>query len=117
MNWMALGVQRPGLVIGTAPVLSGFPGTGKSFLAHSYGHLWGAHYTAITHREHVTGRFNNHLASKRFVFIDEGIFGGDRREAGVIKTRITEDWMVFEAKGVDPTPSAPSRCGWAQPTS
>lgn len=102
VNWLALGVQRPGLVIGTAPVLHGFPGTGKGFLANAYGRLWGAHYTTITNQSHVSGRFNNHLFAMRFVFIDEGTFGGDRKHAGVIKTRITEPWMILEAKGVDP---------------
>jgi len=83
-------------------VLHGFPGTGKGFLANAYGRLWGAHYTTITNQSHVSGRFNNHLFAKRFVFIDEGTFGGNRKEAGVIKTRVTEPWMILEAKGVDP---------------
>jgi len=102
LNWMALGVQTPGAVIGTAPVLHGLPGTGKGFLANAYGRLWGRHYVTITHRDQVTGRFNAHLVGRRLVFIDEGTFGGDRREAGVIKTRITEPWVILEAKGVDP---------------
>ena len=102
LNWMALGVQQPGLVIGTAPVLLGAPGTGKGFVAHAYGRLWGAHYVSVTAREHVSGRFNAHLVAKRFVFIDEGIFGGDRREAGIIKGRVTEPTIMVELKGVDP---------------
>ncbi len=101
LNWMARGVQRPGLVIGTAPVLIGFPGTGKGVLAHAYGRLWGTHFITVTHAEHVTGRFSGHLFAKRFIFIDEGIFGGNRREAGVIKTRITDPLIVLERKGVD----------------
>ena len=101
LNWMALGVQQPGLVIGTAPVLIGFPGTGKGVLAHAYGRLWGAHFIPVTHAEHVTGRFSGHLFARRFIFIDEGIFGGNRRDAGVIKTRITDPVIVLERKGVD----------------
>lgn len=102
LNWMALGVQKPSLVIGTAPVLSGLPGTGKGFLANAYGRLWGPHYTAVTNPAHVTGRFNSHFFGMRFVFIDEGTFGGNRRDAGVIKTRVTEPEIILEAKGVDP---------------
>src|SRR5262245_19880970 len=78
LNWMALGVQKPGDPIGTAPVLHGLPGTGKGFLAHAYGRLWGRHYTTVTHQSHVSGRFNAHLFGKRFVFIDEGTFDGGR---------------------------------------
>jgi hypothetical protein len=101
LNWMALGVQQPALVIGTAPVFVGMPGTGKGFLANMYGRIWGEHYTTITQQKHVTGNFNAHLAAKRFVFIDEGTFGGDRAAAGVLKARITEPYFLLEAKGVD----------------
>ena len=101
LNWMALGVQQPGLVIGTAPVLMGFPGTGKGVLANAYGRLWGPHFITVTHAEHVTGRFSGHLFAKRLVFIDEGIFGGNRRDAGVIKTRVTDPLIILERKGVD----------------
>lgn len=102
LNWLALGVQQPGLVIGTAPVLSGLPGTGKGVLAHTYGSLWGRHYTSITQESHVAGRFNAHLFGRRFIFIDEGIWGGNRPDAGTIKTRVTEPYIMIEAKGVDP---------------
>lgn len=102
LNWMALGVQNPAEVIGTVPSLLGPPGTGKSVLAHGYGRLWGPHFVPVTQAEHVMGRFGGHLIAKRFCFIDEGIFGGDRRMAGVIKTRITEPKIILEQKGIDP---------------
>lgn len=78
------------------------PGTGKGILAHAYGALWGSHYVAVTHPEHVIGRFSGHLMSRRFVFIDEGTFGGNRKDAGTLKTRITEPMLMFERKGIDP---------------
>jgi len=102
LNWMAYGLQNRSTVIGTAPVLIGMPGTGKSILAHAYGRLWGAHYVVVTHPEHVIGRFSGHLMSKRFVFIDEGTFGGNKKDAGLLKTRITEPMLMFERKGIDP---------------
>lgn len=102
LNWLALGVQQPGSVIGTAPVLSGLPGVGKGVLAHAYGSLWGRHYTTITQESHVSGRFNAHLFGRRFIFIDEGMWGGNRQDAGTIKTRITEPYLMLEAKGIDP---------------
>ncbi len=101
LNWMALGVQRPGEVIGTTPVMRGLQGTGKSVFAKSYGALWGAHFITITHSDQVTGRFNSHFFGRRFVFIDEGIWGGNKKEAGIIKVRITEDYVMLEQKGVD----------------
>jgi Family of unknown function (DUF5906)/Primase C terminal 2 (PriCT-2) len=102
LNWFALGVQKPAELIGTALVFKGPPGTGKGIVAEIYGKLWGPHYISVTQASHVLGRFNAHLASKRVVFIDEGMFGGNRKEAGVIKTRVTESHVVLEQKGVDP---------------
>jgi len=102
LNWMALGVQKPGLVLGTAPVLRGLPGTGKGVLANAYGHLWGVHYVSITKDDHVSGRFNQHLEGRRFVYVDEAMFGGDRKNAGVIKTMLTEPRIMIEKKGIDP---------------
>jgi len=101
LNWMACGVQKPDEVLGTAPVLAGLPGTGKGVLANAYGRLWGEHYVSVTKEDHITGRFNQHFMGKRFVYIDEGMFGGDRRKAGVIKTMITEPRVMLEAKGMD----------------
>jgi hypothetical protein len=101
MNWMADGVQNRGDALGTAPVLIGTPGTGKGVLAHAYGRLWGSHFVSVTHPEHVIGRFSGHLLAKRFVFIDEGTFGGSRKDAGQLKTRITEPMLMLEQKHVD----------------
>lgn len=102
LNWLALGVQQPAHVIGTAPVLKGLPGTGKGILAHAYGRLWGPHFVSVTKDDHVRGRFNQHLEGRRFVYVDEAMFGGDRKNAGVIKTMLTEPQIMIERKGVDP---------------
>ncbi len=102
LNWMALGVQQPALVIGTAPVLKGLPGTGKGVLANAYGRIWMPHFVSITKDDHVRGRFNQHLEGRRFVYVDEAMFGGDRKNAGVIKTMLTEPQIMIERKGVDP---------------
>ncbi|MDX2277642.1 MAG: PriCT-2 domain-containing protein [Hyphomonadaceae bacterium] len=111
LNWMALAVQERGHVIGTVPAFIGVPGSGKSFLANAFGALWGRHFVAITNHEHVQGRFTGHLLGRRFIFVDEGIFGGNRKEAGVIKTRVTEKTIMHELKGVDPM-FMPNRTVW-----
>jgi hypothetical protein len=111
LNWMADGVQKPGDVIGTAPVFVGLPGTGKSFLARAYGRLWGRHFVTITNHDHVHGRFTGHLIGRRVIFVDEGTFGGNRKEAGTLKTRVTEDMIMHELKGVDPI-FMPNRTIW-----
>ena len=101
LNWLALGLQKPGDVIGTAIVLVGTPGIGKGVLAQHYGELWKPHFLSMTHQSQVYGQFNGHLASRRVIFIDEGMFGGNRKDAGVMKTRITETFLMLERKGHD----------------
>jgi hypothetical protein len=111
INWMAWLVQNPAKLIGTAPVLLGPPGIGKTFFAETYGRLWAPHFLTLTHRSHVTGRFNAPLVGIRVAFIDEGMFGGDREGAGVIKTRMTSEFIMLEPKGVDPIPTV-NRLAW-----
>lgn len=101
INWMAWAVQNPGIPIGTAPVFQGLPGTGKGVVARHFGAIWKPHVIEVTHQTHVSGNFNAHLFGRRLVFIDEGIFGGDKTKAGLIKVRITEPYFVVERKGVD----------------
>ena len=55
----------------------------------------------MTQSDQVAGRFNGHFFGRRFIFVDEGIFGGSRKDAGVLKTRITEDYVMLEQKGID----------------
>lgn len=101
INWMAWAVQNPGSPIGTAAVFQGLPGTGKGVIARHFGAIWKPHVIEVTHQTHVSGNFNAHLFGRRLVFIDEGIFGGDKAKAGLIKVRITEPYFVVERKGVD----------------
>lgn len=101
INWMAWAVQNPGSPTGTAPVFQGLPGTGKGVIARHFGAIWKPHVIEVTHQTHVSGNFNAHLFGRRLVFIDEGIFGGDKAKAGLIKVRITEPYFVVERKGVD----------------
>ena len=70
--------------------------------ANAYGALWFPHFVTITKDDHVRGRFNHHMLGRRLVYVDEAMSGGDRRNAGVIKTMITEPYIMIEQKGVDP---------------
>jgi hypothetical protein len=101
INWMALAVQEPGKPIGTVPILQGLPGTGKSVVSVHFGAIWKPHAIELTHQHHVSGHFNAHVFGRRFIFIDEGTYGGDKQHAGTLKTRITEPYFMLEAKGVD----------------
>jgi hypothetical protein len=101
MNWLALMFQDAAKPIGTALVMTGAVGIGKGFFANAIGHLWGRHYAAITDPSQVQGKFNGHMVGRRFLFIDECVFGGSRETLGNLKTRITEPMISLERKGHD----------------
>ena len=97
--WIANALQYPDVPAGVAIALTGRQGAGKSFFAKLPLSLIPQH--AVHTSSSLSTRFNYHLEHKVFVFADEAVFGGDRREAQHMKTFITEDRLSIERKGVD----------------
>lgn len=101
INWWARTVQKPELPIGTALVLRGAKGTGKSSFARAFGELFGQHFLHVTNSKAVTGNFNSHLRDCVVLFADEAVWAGNRSEEGALKGMITEPTIVIEGKGRD----------------
>ena len=101
INWMARTVQQPDKPGETAIVLRGDQGTGKSFFANSFGHLFGRHYLTISNSKHLIGNFNAHLRDLSVLFADEAFFAGDKAHEGVLKTLVTGHSITIEMKGYD----------------
>jgi len=101
LNWLAHGVQNPAIKPGVALVLRGAQGTGKGTLGRLMLTIWGGHGLTVAHSKHLTGNFNSHLRNTVFVFSDEAQFVGDAQGNQALKALITEDYGVFEAKGID----------------
>lgn len=99
-KWICWVIQHPELKPKVAMVLRGGEGTGKGFIGQLLMMIFGHHSLHLTHKDHVTGRFNSHLRHVAFLFADEADFGGTDGE-NVLKTLITEPTMAIEAKGVD----------------
>ena len=106
MQWMARNVQDPGGDRpGVAIVLkSPERGTGKGIFATQYGKTFGNHFKHITQTTQVVGRFNSHLKDCLLLFVDEGVWGGDRPAEGVLKGLITEPQIMIEPKGINAFP-------------
>lgn len=110
LNWCAALVQRPGEHAYTAMVLQGGQGTGKGFFAHDLlGGLFDRrHYIHLSSSEQFYGRFAGEaLSGKCFVFLDEATWGGDKRDAGTLKDRVTGDTLVVDRKNL-PVVTEPS---------
>jgi len=99
--WLAHCAQKPGEKPGTALVIQGTGGCGKSYFGTVLTRLFSP-YTVFADREdHVTGKFNRHLATAVLLVSDEALFGGDNRVSGLIKSLVTTNVQRIEAKGVD----------------
>lgn len=101
LNWMALSVQQPDQPGHTAIVLRGSQGAGKGTFAKHFGALFGAHYKQVTDAKHLVGSFNAHLRDCVVLFADEAIAASDRKHESMLKTMVTEDHLMVEAKGID----------------
>jgi len=101
LNWMARAIQQPATAGETAIVLRGGRGTGKSFFAKHFGHLFGRHFLHISNPSHLVGNFNSHLRDVIVLFADEAFYAGDKKHSSILKTLITEETITIEAKGVD----------------
>lgn len=101
IGWMATAVQKPAQPGHTAVVMRGSQGTGKSFFAKMFGALFGRHFLQVSNSAHLVGNFNAHLQDKVVVFGDEAFYAGDKRHESVLKTLVTEDQIIIEAKGID----------------
>lgn len=100
-NWCALTVQRPHQPIGTAIVMRGDRGTGKSTFARVIGELFGQHFLQVTSSRDLTGRFNAHLRDTILLFADEAVWAGSKSEESTLKGLITEPYLSIEGKGRD----------------
>lgn len=102
-HWCADLLQNPGEHGVSAILLMGGQGVGKGFFAHDLlGKLFDRrHYSMLDNSEHFYGRFaGEHLSGKCLVFLDEAVWGGDKRDAGQLKSRITGDTIFVDRKGI-----------------
>lgn len=102
LDWMAIGLQQPGARYGVAIVFRGKPGTGKGKFAEWYGEkLFQQYYATTPKGEQVMGKFNGLTNNKLLLFLDEAVYGGDKRESGAWKALVTERFNTVELKFQD----------------
>lgn len=102
IGWFAAMFQWPTEKLGTALVLRGGQGTGKTIVGRMIGSLLGTHYALVADSRYIVGRFNSHLANCLLLQLDEATWGGDHAAAGKLKDLITGDYQYIEYKGKEP---------------
>jgi Family of unknown function (DUF5906)/Primase C terminal 2 (PriCT-2) len=99
LQWLAAVVQAPERLTGTALVLRGPMGSGKSYVGEVMGRLLGTGlYSKVSKPEELTGRFNSHHQGKILLQVEEGFFAGNRAAVGALKHMITSDRVRIEGK-------------------
>lgn len=101
MTWLADLFQNPGEKRGSAFVVRGLKGTGKSKLFDWVRKAMGRYAIKVSQAAHVTGNFNKHQHGVILMVCEEAFWAGNPAAGGVIKDLITSDVMMMEAKGMD----------------
>ncbi len=101
MGWFAQMVQQPSEKLGTALVLRGKQGTGKTIVGKVIGSLFSRHYYLVDDPRYLLGHFNSHMADCLLLQADEGFWAGDKQAEGRLKSLVTSDVQLIEKKGVD----------------
>lgn len=101
VQWMAQIVQEPANKLGTAVVIKGGKGTGKSLFAETFGRLFGQYFRTLNSGDHVVSRFNSVYEHCLLLCADEAVWAGDKKAEGTLKGLITAPDIWIERKGFE----------------
>jgi hypothetical protein len=102
--WFAQIVQKPREKPGTAIILRGAMGSGKTKVGQVFGSLISRHYSLVDDPRYITGQFNAHMISCLLLQADEAVWAGDKAAEGKLRGLVTSTTHMIEQKGVDPEP-------------
>nr|WP_246602798.1 primase-helicase family protein [Falsiroseomonas tokyonensis] len=101
MSFFADILQNPGRKTGSAIILKGLEGSGKSLIGDEFIKIVGPrHAFTLASEEQVTGRFNAHLALALFCQMEEALFAGSNAFR-TFKDLVTRESLSMEMKGID----------------
>lgn len=103
LAWSADMLQRPHEKPGTALVLVGPQGAGKTFLGEQVlgKIIGGGHYVQMNSIESLTSKFNSIADNKLFIQCDEAMHSYQKDVASKLKSIITDESVTIEPKGIN----------------
>ena len=97
--WCADILQNPRSKPGSAVVLAGKKGSGKSFVADVLREIIGPKYfVRVSKKKDLVGEFNAHFAAALLVNCEEATFGGDIEANNTLKDMITSEYTIVNEK-------------------
>lgn len=98
ISWLSYLFQKPNGKIGTALVITGEQGTGKTTFVQVICNLLGQYANDNSTIENITGRYNGVLENKKLIVCNEVKSFAKRRDHDVLKTLITESSVDVHKK-------------------
>jgi len=112
IRYLASMIQRPETQLKVALVVKGEEGVGKGcIITDVIGKIMGVQnkitssmgaFRVVKNQNDVFGQFTTMLEGACALFLDEMVWGGDKKSAGILKALITEETLKIEAKGYSP---------------
>ncbi len=99
-GWFAHILQRPRERIGTALVLRGRMGSGKTKVGEVIGSLIPTHYFQVDDPRYIVGQFNAHMAGCLLLQAEEAVWAGDKAAEGRLKGLITSECQMISKRGL-----------------
>jgi phage/plasmid-associated DNA primase len=91
-------IRRPEVAV----VLKGERGIGKDCFCNCFGEIFGRHYRAISQKDQLVGKFNDHFKDCVLCHAPETFWAGDKQAEGNIKHMITSPTVTIEPKHKNP---------------
>lgn len=103
--WLADIIRNPGHKPGSAIVLKGGKGIGKTTLSYPFRKILGNYFLSSANSDHFFSKFNGQLENKLLLVMEEAVWAGSHIADSTLKTLITETSMTIERKGYDAYPA------------
>ena len=110
IKWFAQAIQTPWIRTKVALVLKSEEGSGKGIILNDFiGTIMGVYdrdsgtqgaFRTMKNESDVFGQFTNSLEGCCILFLDELVWGGDKKASGILKALITEPTNKIEHKNV-----------------
>ena len=92
--------KKPGVKIGTALVMVGMQGTGKTIFTNAICHLLGIYGVDNANINNITGKHNSEILDKIHIVVneDDSCYGLKSYSFNILKTLITEKSIDIKSK-------------------